>query len=403
MIHLTSIYALFLVVGTTYDYYQQTVDLKARLVLSSKTRFTSSRKLSTIASASVDTDGSQNPSSPTATVTATVTADEPTFTTTFTTPVEDASTTPPNPPANSKTQKCEMDYAILATPARLTYAVSHAALLQFYGQMPAHCVTIYIASHTSGLTPTTAPPTPAPAMGSYPEISMENKDNQKDDNQKIPPLRMPAQIKHLDCSSFVPTRPSSSSHHTSLADNLEQKLQELTGHSPHRTKITTTYRCLLDHILSQKKNTKDTASMAKEEQTKATERRRRVADIRNSNSSDASSSSSVQEENDESYLVLLEDDLLPSPDFCQYMQFAKHVMELDPKVACASAWNDNLVDTARAGQHDHHRQFYGLDASRFYLAQQFAGLGFVMRHSTLAALKDQLDQTPARDLSLIHI
>jgi hypothetical protein len=40
-------------------------------------------------------------------------------------------------------------------------------------------------------------------------------------------------------------------------------------------------------------------------------------------------------------LIVLEDDLTPSPDFMEWFTSAGVVMESDPSLWCVSAWNDN--------------------------------------------------------------
>ena len=55
---------------------------------------------------------------------------------------------------------------------------------------------------------------------------------------------------------------------------------------------------------------------------------------------------------DEEAVVVIEDDLLFSPDLMEYMLAGYAVLRVDPSLWCVSAWNDNgfdgLTDTARA-------------------------------------------------------
>jgi hexosaminidase len=84
------------------------------------------------------------------------------------------------------------------------------------------------------------------------------------------------------------------------------------------------------------------------------------------------------------YIAILEDDILPSPDFVRYLNFSRGIMEMDKTITCASGWNDNLVNTQNEG--DNTRRWTFLDPNRFYLTNQFGGLGFMTRLDILKQL-----------------
>ena len=65
-------------------------------------------------------------------------------------------------------------------------------------------------------------------------------------------------------------------------------------------------------------------------------------------------------------VLILEDDMEVAPDFFSYFRAASELLERDPTLMCASAWNDN-------GQGR-----YVADPGRFYRTECFPGLGWML-------------------------
>eukprot|EP00658_Telonema_sp_P-2_P072300 TRINITY_DN61459_c0_g1_i1.p1 TRINITY_DN61459_c0_g1~~TRINITY_DN61459_c0_g1_i1.p1 ORF type:complete len:473 (+),score=96.51 TRINITY_DN61459_c0_g1_i1:147-1565(+) len=68
-----------------------------------------------------------------------------------------------------------------------------------------------------------------------------------------------------------------------------------------------------------------------------------------------------------SHLIMLEEDLLPSNDFLEYFEAAAAVMEKDPTLWCASAFNDNGM------------KGIATDHERLFRTNYFPGLGWMLR------------------------
>ena len=85
-----------------------------------------------------------------------------------------------------------------------------------------------------------------------------------------------------------------------------------------------------------------------------------------------------------SHLIIVEDDMIVSPDFLEFFESAAFVMKQDPTIWCASSWNDMGVSQ------------YVFDSKRVFRSDYFSGLGWMLTSETWKKLspifpKDQWD------------
>lgn len=68
-----------------------------------------------------------------------------------------------------------------------------------------------------------------------------------------------------------------------------------------------------------------------------------------------------------SHCIIVEDDMIFSPDFLLYFEKTAHLLEADPSIWCISSWNDNAY------------RHFEWDASRLFRNSWFPGLGWMLR------------------------
>jgi alpha-1,3-mannosyl-glycoprotein beta-1,2-N-acetylglucosaminyltransferase len=74
-------------------------------------------------------------------------------------------------------------------------------------------------------------------------------------------------------------------------------------------------------------------------------------------------------ENGHSHMIVMEDDLLASPDFLAYFEQTRGLLDSDPTIWCISSWHDNgFKDSSR-------------DLKRLYRTDIFPGLGWMLKRS----------------------
>ncbi|KAL1527650.1 hypothetical protein AB1Y20_009036 [Prymnesium parvum] len=74
-------------------------------------------------------------------------------------------------------------------------------------------------------------------------------------------------------------------------------------------------------------------------------------------------------ERNHSHAIVLEDDMLFSPDFFSYFEQSAWLLQADPTLWCVSSWNDNGFDDLVSDS----------DASRVFRTDFFPGLGWMLR------------------------
>ncbi|EIE21727.1 hypothetical protein COCSUDRAFT_83516, partial [Coccomyxa subellipsoidea C-169] len=67
------------------------------------------------------------------------------------------------------------------------------------------------------------------------------------------------------------------------------------------------------------------------------------------------------------HAIIIEDDMIFSPDFLAFFQATAGLMQQDPSIWCASSWNDNGQASLEWNK------------TRLYRSSYFPGLGWMMR------------------------
>eukprot|EP00736_Rhodelphis_marinus_P008798 Rmarinus@m.24180 len=75
------------------------------------------------------------------------------------------------------------------------------------------------------------------------------------------------------------------------------------------------------------------------------------------------------EESDADYVIIVEDDMVFSPDFLSFFQQTAHMLHVDPTIWCVSSWNDNGFS------------HLDLDETRLFRNSYFPGLGWMIHRS----------------------
>ena len=84
-----------------------------------------------------------------------------------------------------------------------------------------------------------------------------------------------------------------------------------------------------------------------------------------------------------SHLILLEDDLVPAPDFLSLFRSTAHLLDQDPTLWCVSAWNDNGLKQVAS------------DLEALYRTDYFPGLGWMLKKSLWDELRLKWPESPS--------
>jgi alpha-1,3-mannosyl-glycoprotein beta-1,2-N-acetylglucosaminyltransferase len=73
--------------------------------------------------------------------------------------------------------------------------------------------------------------------------------------------------------------------------------------------------------------------------------------------------------NGHSHLIVMEDDLIASPDFLSYFEQTQRLLDSDPTIWCISSWHDNGIKGSSC------------NLKRLYRTDMFPDLGWMLKRS----------------------